>query len=130
MGTIWRKKGLLVRILIVNLMVFSMSGCYIDETINVGDGYGFSIGDTKQESFSKARKSFEGQVVYILSPINEQGFGPHKELEFSDDDYRLIVSRDTWEFHFDTGYRDSLTLYFSEGKLARIYRHKQSFELP
>lgn len=123
-------KRLCCSIFVTFLIGVLVTGCYTHDSIDTGEGYGFSIGDSKKEAFNKARKNFEGQV-YILSPINDQGFGPHKQLSFSVDDYRMMVVRNQWEFYFDTGYRDLLRLSFSEeGDLIQIYRHKQAFELP
>jgi len=107
-----------------------LAGCYIDKSIDSGEGYGFRIGDDKQESFLNARRAFNEKTTYILYPIDKQGFGPHEKIEFNEDEFSQIESRDTWDFYFDSGYKDSLKLQFSDGRLTQIHRFKQYVELP
>jgi hypothetical protein len=125
-----KNSGVRSAILIAGLATLLVTGCYIDNSVDTGEGYGFCIGDDKYESFLKARKAFADKTTYVLAPIDSVGFGPHRKMEFNDGDYDLIKSRDAWDFYFDLGYKDSLKLQFSNGILTNIHRYKQSIELP
>ncbi len=125
-----KNSGVRSAILLAGLLTLLVAGCYIDSSVDTGEGYGFRIGDNKYESFVKARKTFSDKTTYVLAPIDSEGFGPHRKMEFNDGDYNLIKSRDAWDFYFDLGYKDSLKLQFSNGILTNIHRYKQSIELP
>jgi hypothetical protein len=103
---------------------------YIDDAITSGDGYGFSIGDSKEQTFEKANNLYQNKKVFILYPVDHQGFGPHREFKFTKDEYVLIKDCDFWKFYYSTGYFDLVTLTFEQNKLVRIYRHRKKFELP
>lgn len=117
-------------ILVVSIAALLLAGCYIDKSVDSGEGYGFRIGDDKQETFLNARSLFKNTTTYILSPIDKHGFGPHEKILFNEADFSRIESRDSWDFYFDSGYKDTLKLKFSNERLTHIHRHKQSIELP
>jgi hypothetical protein len=125
-----KNSGVQFAILLAGLVTLLVAGCYIDNSVDTGEGYGFRIGDDKYESFVKARKTFADKTTYVLAPMDSEGFGPHRKIEFHDGDYNLIRSLDAWDFYFDLGYKDSLKLQFSNGILTSIHRYKQSIELP
>lgn len=103
---------------------------YLDETITDGEGYGFTIGENKQITFSRGKKLFES--AYIIYPLDKQNFGPLRNIEFEEEDFLLIRDRDMWRFYFEgDNYSNVLRLRFNEkGELISIYRHNQPFELP
>lgn len=105
-------------------------GCYIDESTDVGEAYGFHIGDSKEQTYLKAREIYQGKTIFILYPIDKEGFGPHKKLDFSEEDYQIIVARGKWEFFFDDGFYNSLILTFVNNRLSNIHRYHKRFELP
>jgi len=107
-----------------------LGGCYIDESIDVGEAYGFKIGDSKKQAYLKAREIYQGKIIFILYPTDKEGFGPHKKFDFSEENYQLIVSREKWEFFFDDGFYDSLKLTFVNDRLSNIHRYRKPFELP
>ncbi|MCX5635102.1 MAG: hypothetical protein NTW55_04595, partial [Planctomycetota bacterium] len=63
---------------------------YIDKTITSGEGYGFKIGDTKEQVYHKAAELFKDDKVFFLHPLDERGFGPHKQIRFGNQEYELI----------------------------------------
>ena len=103
---------------------------YIDDTISSGEGYGFKIGETKEQVFERATMVFQGERMYVLNPLDKQGYGVHEELEFISEDYNLLKNRNKWEFYYTKGYFDSIKLTFEKDKLVKIHRHRKKFELP
>ena len=103
---------------------------YIDETISTGEAYGFTIGETKLEVFEKAKNTYKDKSIYILHPLKNNDFGPHKKISFQLQDYKLIEGRDKWAFYLDEGYFNSVKLTFERNKLSEIHRHRKNFELP
>lgn len=118
----------IVCIILFNICNFWLT--YIDETIISGEGYGFAIGDSKQQVFGKANKLYQDKKLFILYPSDHQGLGPHREFNFTEEEYELIKDRNLWDFHYPTGYFvDCIKLTFEQDKLVEIYRHRQKFEL-
>lgn len=118
-------------ILILIISCFAYFGItYIDKEVTTGEAYGVKVGSTKRESFDMVKESFGDRKVYILSPINELGVGPHKIIHFREDDYLLIKDMDVWTFYFNEGFFDILRLSFNENSVTKIYRHRKKFELP
>ena len=103
---------------------------YLDETITEGKAYGYNIGESKLETFEKAKIIYQNKTVYILHPIDKNDFGPHNKISFQDEDYKLIEDRDRWTFYFDEDFNNLLKLSFECGKLTKIHCHSKHFELP
>ena len=103
---------------------------YIDDTITSGEGYGFNIGETKEQIFDKAIKIFQDENIYILNSLDGRGYRSHEEFEFTSEDYELLKNRNKWEFYYAEGYFDSIKLTFEQDRLVEIYRHRKKFELP
>lgn len=104
-----------------------LKSTYVDEKINVGSGYGFSIGDTKNNVYEKARQLYSAEVVFIRHPIRYDGYGPMIRFNFGDEEYKKIENSDKWVFYFDK--RDFIRLTFRGDKLVSIHRRRQEFEL-
>jgi hypothetical protein len=105
-------------------------GTYIDETITSGEGYGFEIGETKEQVYYKASEFFQDSKVFFLYPLDEQGIDPEKEFKFSTEEYKVIKNRDVWKFYSNESFIDFITLAFKKGELVEIRRRRQKFELP
>ncbi len=103
---------------------------YIDETITSGEGYGFKIGETKEQVYHKVGELFKDKQVYILHPLGKQNHGPHKELRHTSEEYEIIKVRDRWDFYFTEDYFDTIKFTFEDDHLVRIHRHRKYFELP
>ena len=58
---------------------------YIDETITSGEGYGFKIGETKEQVFQRAGQIYQENAAFILYPLDERGYGPHKKMTFGEE---------------------------------------------
>ena len=116
-------------ILVASYVIYCWA-TYIDETISIGQAYGFTIGETKLEVFEKAKNVYKNTSIYILYPLNKNDFGPHKKISFQPQDYKLIDGRDKWVFYFDEEYFNLIKLTFEQRKLREIHRHRKNFELP
>jgi hypothetical protein len=110
--------------------IIYLRATYICETITSGEGYGFKIGDTKEQVYNKTAELFKDGKVFILYPLNEQDFGPHKQIKFESQEYKLIEDSNVWEFYFNEGFFDSIRFTFKDDCLVKIHRHRQYFELP
>ena len=84
-------------------------------------GFDVVFSDTKQ---------YKDKKVFILHPLDKDDYGPHKEIKFSLEDYRLIKERDEWELYFTESFFDTINLVFKNNYLIEIYRHRKKFELP
>ncbi len=125
-----RKSPLIAIFISVIFLTMLFVGCYTDESTDVGEAYGFHIGDSKEQTYLKAREIYQGKTIFILYPIDKEGFGPHKKIDFSEENYQLIITRGKWEFFFDDGFYNSLILTFDNNRLSNIHRYHKRFELP
>ena len=103
---------------------------YIDETISVGEKYGFVIGDSKQVTFNKIKTysmKSNYKAVQIGDDPNNFEIVPIDKLKYS-----IFLSYNTWVVMLDsaTNFLNIIRLDFKEGKLSRLHRHKMLFELP
>jgi hypothetical protein len=103
---------------------------YIDNVVKEGSAYGFFISDSKESSCYRAKKVFDGEKVFIIHPVDNNGFGPHMVFNSIEDSCDLLNKRSIWRFYFDEGFYDFLELNFLDDKLFEIYRHRKKFELP
>lgn len=120
-----------VSVALLVVIFFIVNACsYIDHLVEEGEAYGFSIGDSKKQSYQKAMQIFADKKVFILYPLGSNNFGPHKKFNFINSEYKLIENRDVWKFYFDDGFFDFIKLTFSNDALISIYRHRKKHELP
>ncbi|BCO32598.1 hypothetical protein TspCOW1_27010 [Thiohalobacter sp. COW1] len=118
---------------------------YIDETVVQGTAYGFEIGDSKSETYTKAK--------WVLLKLSDSGITPpyievkvnneNEELLATKSEYDLLVQtllhdvgydrfieKDVWRFYIDGSYFNSISLKFCQNKLCEIHRHRKYFEMP
>jgi len=108
-----------------------LKAMYIDESVTSGEAYGFSIGDSKSLSYSKAKTVFADQNIFIADPIDDENIGPHKKFAFKPEEYNTLENRNNWKIYYSKeDYWDTLELNFNNNNLSSIYRHRQKFELP
>lgn len=51
-------------------------------------------------------------------------------VSFSDSEYRFVAEEDEWTLKVNGTYLNTIQLSFHDGRLVRIHRHRQYFELP
>ena len=105
---------------------------YIDEEITSGNAYGFTIGSSKTEvvnDFEKLRLQYPDLYVYVSYG---QRAGDNFSTPALPESIDKLTPHDRWDLLLDgkSEFFNSTDLYFEDGKLARIYRHRQYFELP
>lgn len=119
-----------VLVLVVVGFVLVTHISFIDESVTHGKGYGFTIGASKREVYSSAQELFGDEEVYIRDPWNGRQVGPLVPFEFDQSGYQKLSDRDVWEFFFEKSGLDVIALTFDSGRLEKIHRHRQPFELP
>jgi len=100
---------------------------YLDETAVEGSAHGYTIGQLKPDAYAVATDQFEnGQIsgIHIMEPF--ETFDP------AEASFETIQRSDLWTLFPDErgDFFDSLKLHFNDGKLVKIHRHRQRFELP
>jgi len=117
-----------VLVVLIGAYILYLKATYIEEEIETGSAYGFTVGDTKDAVYKNAKTLYADRKVFIRYPIESDGYGPIYEFTFSDVDYEKIKNDKKWEFYFDK--MDSIRLIFEGEHLVLIHRHRQHFELP
>jgi hypothetical protein len=51
-------------------------------------------------------------------------------MSFDDSEYRFVPEQDEWTLLVNADYFNTVRLTFTRGRLSRIHRHRQYFELP
>lgn len=102
----------------------------MDKIVTDGEAYGFTIGDSKQDTYKKAQIIFKDKKIFILYPLERGNFGPHKKISMTDSEFLMINTHENWDFYFDEGFFDFIKLTFKDDKLVKIYRHRKRSELP
>lgn len=104
---------------------------YIDETVVEGSGYGFTIGQSKEEVYEAAARQYADIEVQIMHPLRQGEYGPLIGFSFSEEEYHVLRERARWDIYLSKErLSDLVTLEFKEDKLVSIYRHRKYFELP
>lgn len=131
-------------VLPVAIWVGYLYATYISDDVTVGDAYGFSIGDSKQEAYEKVRRAIaeihpEDRRVFIEVKVSNEAaeflatnpdYPVMVEIYLHDIGFERFASMDRWEFYLSAKRFDSLTLTFCDDRLCSIYRHRKNFELP
>jgi len=117
--------GLLALVVVSFLWYFYLT--YLDETAVEGSAYGFTIEQLKPDAYAVATDQFEnGEIsgLHIMEPF--ETFDP------TESSFDAIQRADLWTLFPDErgDFFDSVKLHFGDGKLVKIHRHRQRFELP
>lgn len=114
---------------------------YINDTVTSGNAYGFTIGDSKPETYKKSYLALSklSDNVYIEIRVTPEA----SRLLATNSDHTILASsllhdvgypgfekKNGWGFYFEASYFNSLTLRFCNERLCEIHRHRKSFELP
>lgn len=117
---------------------------YIDETVTSGEKYGLIIGSSKLDVYNALPKALgvikrHGDSVFIQIKVSndtavdlatKSDFNVLVESRFHDIGFTSFEKLDAWAFYVNASYFNSLKLQFCDGKLCKIHRHRQYFELP
>jgi hypothetical protein len=122
----------LIPIILIGGLVFYWWVTYLDETITVGSGYGFTIGQPKQaaaEQFDSLNNKYPDLHVYVSYG---RSAGDNFSIPATPQSYNELRPHDKWDLLLQGQWKffDSIDLYFKGDELVKIYRHRQNFELP
>lgn len=108
----------------------------IEDEVTDGEAYGFNIGDTKEETFDRARFLFGGtnDSVWIERWWEGRPDPCRKSYQnqlnptFSTECKLDLLRSNLWNFYHQDNSLDSVRLTFKKGYLIRIYRHRSFIE--
>lgn len=123
---------ILVPVLFISGLVGYFWITYIDEEITSGNAYGFTIGASKSEAvkdFESLRTKHPDLHVYVSYG---QRAGDYFSIPALPESIDWLTPHDRWDLLLDgkSEFFNSTDLHFEDGKLVRVYRHRQYFELP
>ncbi len=136
---------ILIPVLIVAFYIGYLWITYIDDTVSDGSKYGFTIGDSKEKTYSKAIRNLYAMssngftAPYIRINITkeleevlatESGHKILAQTRLQEIGFAKFKNLDTWKFYIDGSNFNTLTLKFCANNLCEIYRHRKYFELP
>jgi len=91
------------------------------------DDLGFRTG----QSYSEAYSRLEALVTAHASMVVDTGWMARRQpMSFDDSEYRFVSEQDEWTLLVNDDYFNTVRLSFTRGRLSRIHRHRQYFELP
>jgi hypothetical protein len=135
---------LLFFISVISLLFLYLWATYTDKTITSGSAYGFTIGDSKLQTYknipnARSHLNIGNSPIFISAKTDEHissviGTKPDYEIMvqtyLNDERLPVFVNENKWNFYFNGTYFDSLKLKFCDEKLCEIHRHRKKFELP
>lgn len=123
----------------VLLCIFLIVGCIfflwastIHDSVFEGSKYGFTIGSSKNETFTDVmnlKDDYPDFVIYTYVETDNHYNPKHIKLSHDIDE---MVMHDQWRIYFggDGEYSNSIRLNFEDNKLSNFYRHRQYYEVP
>jgi hypothetical protein len=110
----------------------------IDEKINTGEAYGFTIGSSKAEIYETLPRSFYStNSKKDVALFDVELYVKNKRMpitiksKFDSDEFYLFEDKSKWKLFLDTFFFfDNLTLIFCNEKLCEIRRKRFYLELP
>ena len=77
-----------------------------------------------------ALESLAGLPEYASLVVETGWMARRQPVSFGDSEYRLVAEQDEWTLLVNGSHLNSIRLAFDDGRLVRIHRHRQYFELP
>ena len=105
---------------------------YLDEDVIAGHAYGFTIGNSKTNTFADLQAlkvEYPGTHVYVSYGDRA---GDRFSVPVTLNSQTQIFEYDKWAVLLDGQYEflNSIDLKFENDTLTKIHRHRQKFELP
>ena len=117
------------KVLAVVSLAILLSSCelfgFLDDRVQEGDAYGFTIGETVEESVSRAVSMKLSGEIHEIEVGHGSGAVPFDEARHSTksgDKWQLVVDPEVWN--------DQIYLTFEDGSLVEIWRFRSPTELP
>jgi len=100
---------------------------YKSESVFSGEAYGFSIGESHEETFSRALKLKKAGKIAEIHRWPEGSF----HYEFSEPDLSDAINDNRWIMIVDPDWwNNSIRLEFQNSELVKIHRGRLCCELP
>ncbi len=98
------------------------------EDVTEGQAYGFKIGESKLQSFARAKGQFNDDFISTWKDLAGECAQANNEwlllpIAFSQACKIHLLNVNNWWFYFNGDYLDSIRLTFEGDQLIRIYRH-------
>jgi hypothetical protein len=93
------------------------------------DDLGLRVGQSYAEVYS-ALESLAALPEYASLVVDTGWMARRQPVSFGDSEYRLVAEQDEWTLLVNGSYLNTIRLSFHDGRLVRIYRRRQYFELP
>ena len=122
----------LTPIILIALYISFLWITYIDDVVISGSKYGFTISATDEMTYkdiATIKNKYPNLKVFII-------YGPQAgdllTLSPTKENFKEISKHDRWDLLLDGEgeYFNIIGLYFQDGVLDQIYRHRKYFELP
>lgn len=118
--------------IILGVYLLFLWGTYIDNTVESGTNYGFTIGTTKDRVYKDiliVNKQYPKLKIYINYGDRA---GDNITLSPTKNNFDKIKKYNRWEILLDGDgeYHNVIRLYYAKNNLNQIYRHRKYFELP
>jgi hypothetical protein len=114
----------------VLLAVLKFRGDRLDDLSQSNpDDLGLTVGQSYAEVYS-ALESLARLPEYASLVVVTGWMARRQPVTFGDSEYRLVAEQDEWTLLVNGSHLNSIRLAFDDGRLVRIHRHRQYFELP
>lgn len=116
-------------LLIILLYVGYLWATYIEDVVTAGSKYGFTIGETKANTYKSILTLKEQSPDLKFYIIPGPRAGGRIFLSPEEDIFQQINKYEHWELLLDgeNEFSNIVRLYFKEEKLSQIYRHRKYF---
>jgi hypothetical protein len=120
---------------IIGILIVLVSGyaafmwlTYIDDTVISGSKYGFQIGNSKEEALKVLRKKYQDDGLSLDYTVGQDYKAVFQKIDL-EKEHELFFHEDRWKFYFEDPF-NLIKLYFEDGVLVKVHRHRRYFELP
>lgn len=104
---------------------------YINEVVEEGSAYGFTITSNKIEAVEDIRKLWETNSEIYVEIYDKEDSNRYLKFPVDNLDIEKLSSIDIWDITLDeNAIADAIRLTFSEQKLIQIFRYRRNFENP
>lgn len=121
----------LVGLVIIGAVVWILAA-YQDETITAGQGYGFSIGESREAAYATAMQKHSSREFFGMAAKREGKFYADDLVPMAHDSRDRVWDADEWVFFCSDPrtFSNSLRLRFADDHVVYIRRYRIPFEVP
>jgi hypothetical protein len=115
-------------LVVLNFQGDRLQGLDLSRPGHPGD-LGVRVGQSYAEVYS-ALESLAALPEYASLVVDTGWMARRQPVSLSDSEYRFVAEQDEWTLKVNGTYLNAIRLSFHDGRLVRIHRHRQYFELP